>query len=72
MLTLKNKRADLVSDKRHEDFLEIAFGENNEILSIKYGLNKKLQEGENPNPTVIKEVFLSQQFEYIILFYFFL
>ena len=53
----------MVSDKNFEDFLELAISENNDILGIKYGLNKRLKEGENANPTVIKEVVMGQQLE---------
>lgn len=55
----------MVSNKNFEDFLELAISENKDILGIKYGLNKRIKEGELANPTVIKEVEIGQQLEYI-------
>lgn len=56
-------RTDLVSGRNVEDFLEIAISENNDILSVKYGVNRVLTGGEQPEQTIIREVTISQPLE---------
>ena len=56
-------RTDLVSGRNIQDFLEVAISENNDILSVKYGVNKVLTGGEHPEQTVIREVTISQPIE---------
>jgi hypothetical protein len=53
----------LVAGKNVQDFLEVAISENNDILSVKYGVNRVLDAGEQSEATAIREVSLSQPLE---------
>jgi len=56
-------KANLVSGKSFEDFVEVAFGEHDDIIGIKYGISKYLQEGQQGQQTLIAESKVASQFE---------
>lgn len=61
---VKSYRADLIAGKKFEDFLEVVLSEDNDVLSVKYGINRYLNEGDTPSSTIIREVAVEQQIEY--------
>ena len=59
----QHKRANLVSGRNFEDFLEVAFGEHDDVIGIKYGVSKYLQAGQQGQQTLIADVKVANQFE---------
>jgi len=53
----------LVSGRNFEDFLEVAFGEHDDVIGIKYGVSKYLQAGQHGQQTLIADVKVANQFE---------
>jgi hypothetical protein len=56
-------KAELIANKNFEDFLEFAISEDNDVIAVKYGINRYLKNHETPNPTTIRYQTMSPPFE---------
>jgi len=53
-----------VSGKNFEDFLEVTYGEHDDVIGIKYGVSKNLKEGQQGQQTLLIENRVANQQEY--------